>query len=190
MTAAERAALPHPLKLPFGVPNTICDQAVIQLELSLPGTTHADTTLLPIEVGPAADQPRGHVPQLRQLDLQLALMGACALRKDIDDQLGSAHQAPLQTLLDVAFLCRAQVFTEQHNVGVTTLGCRDHFFQLALGEVVSRVRACQLQLERLDDLCAGRARELCELVGMLAVIEPLRMHNNHQRPGAGGRSFK
>ena len=61
-------------------------QPAVGLELRLAGTAHADAALLALEVGPAAHQAAGDVLQLRELDFELALEAAGALREDVEDQ--------------------------------------------------------------------------------------------------------
>ena len=73
--------------------DTVADQASIALELGLTRTAKADTALLPFEVSPAPDQSGRQVPQLRELDLQLAFETPRALREDVQDQTGTI-QAP------------------------------------------------------------------------------------------------
>ena len=62
----------------------------------------ADTALLPFEVGPAADQPRAHVFELRQFDLQLALVGTRPLGEDVQNQAGAIKHTAFERTLEVA----------------------------------------------------------------------------------------
>jgi hypothetical protein len=52
-------------------------------------TSHADAAFLAGQVAPEPGQARQEVLQLRQLDLQLALLGLGALGEDIQDQGGA-----------------------------------------------------------------------------------------------------
>ena len=71
-------------------------QAAVGLELRFAGTAQADAAALALEVGPAAHQARGHVLELRELDLQLAFVAARALREDVEDQAGAVEHAALE----------------------------------------------------------------------------------------------
>src|SRR5690606_39861641 len=62
------------------------------------------TTLLSLEVGPASHQTCTHVLELGQLDLQLALMGARPLGKDVQNQTGAVQHSTGQRSLEVALL--------------------------------------------------------------------------------------
>ena len=86
--------------------DTVADQPAVGLELRLAGTAQADTALLPLKVGPAADQARGQMLQLGQLDLQLALVALGALRKDVEDQAGTVEHPHIQALFQIALLGR------------------------------------------------------------------------------------
>jgi hypothetical protein len=79
-------------------------QAPVGLELGFARAAQADAALLALQVGPAAHQPRGHVLQLGQLDLQLALVGPRPLGEDIEDQPGAIEHPALQHALEVALL--------------------------------------------------------------------------------------
>ena len=62
------------------------DQAAVGLQLGLARTAQADAALLTLEMGPAAHQAGRQMRQLRELDLQLALEAARALRKYVQNQ--------------------------------------------------------------------------------------------------------
>ena len=82
------------------------DQAAVGLELRLARAAQADAALLPLEVGPAADEARRQVLELRELDLQLALGAARALREDVEDQAHAVDDAAFERPLEVALLRR------------------------------------------------------------------------------------
>ena len=50
---------------------------------------------LALQMGPAADQARGHVLELCQFDLQLAFVRTRALGEDVEDQAGAIDDAAL-----------------------------------------------------------------------------------------------
>ncbi len=52
--------------------------------------------------------------ELRQLDLQLGLVGPGPGREDVEDQLGAVHHPDLELLLQVGALIRRQLLVEEH----------------------------------------------------------------------------
>lgn len=63
--------------------NTITQQTTVGFELGFTRTAQTNPALLPFKVGPATDQTRSHMAQLRQLNLQLTFMGTRTLGKNI-----------------------------------------------------------------------------------------------------------
>src|SRR5690606_26303194 len=59
-------------------------------------------------------QPRRQMLELRQLHLQLALMGAGALCEYIEEQPGAVENSALELTLQVALLARREAVVEQH----------------------------------------------------------------------------
>ena len=88
--------------------DALADQPAVGLELRFARAAQADAALLPLEVGPAAHEPGGHVLQLGEFDLQLAFEGARALREDVEDQAAAIEHAAFEFLLEIALLARAQ----------------------------------------------------------------------------------
>ncbi len=88
--------------------DALANYATIALKLCLARATEPDAALLPFKVSPATNQARREMPQLRKLDLQLALETARTLRKDVEDQPSTVQHAALQSLLEIAFLARRQ----------------------------------------------------------------------------------
>ena len=70
------------------------------------GAATACTTCaaLPVQVRPAADEPRLRVGELREFHLQLAFVGAGAVGEDVQDEFSARHHAALQPLLQIALL--------------------------------------------------------------------------------------
>jgi hypothetical protein len=66
--------------------NSGADNAPIALELRLTRSAQADATFLSLKVRPAANEPRGQVPELRKFHLQFALKTSGPLRKNIENQ--------------------------------------------------------------------------------------------------------
>ena len=85
--------------------DALAEQAAVGFELGFAGTAIADAaTALALEVGPAAHQARGDVLELRELHFELAFVAARALREDVEDQSRAIEHAPLDELLEIAFL--------------------------------------------------------------------------------------
>ena len=87
----------HPLR-------ALPQHPLVELELGLTGTAQTNAAFLPVEVTPAAHQPAGEVLQLRQLDLQLPLMGAGAQRENDQDQPGAVEHPQSEPAFEVALL--------------------------------------------------------------------------------------
>ena len=82
----------------------LAKQAAVSFELGLAGAAQSDSTLLTLQMGPAANQPGRQMIKLRQFNLQLALGALCSLCKDIENQAGPVNYTALQYALDIAFL--------------------------------------------------------------------------------------
>ena len=76
---------PHLLDAPLQRLDLGADQAAVGFELRLTGAAQADRALHPLQVRPLPRQTRQQVLVLRQRDLQAALVGAGALREDVQD---------------------------------------------------------------------------------------------------------
>ena len=89
-----------------------------RLQLRLAGTAQADAALLALQVRPAAHQAAGDVLQLRELDFELALEAARALREDVEDEAVAIQHAPLDELLEIALLAGRERVVDQNDVGL------------------------------------------------------------------------
>src|SRR2546423_1918867 len=87
------------------VADPMTDAAAVAFQLLLPGSPGTDTCAQSGEI-PAALQPGQQVMQLRRLDLQAALLGASALGKDVEDQLGAFDDFDVELALEVSLLPR------------------------------------------------------------------------------------
>ena len=75
--------------------DTLPKQATVCFQLGFTRPPQANATFLALEVGPAPDQSRRQVLELRKLDLQLAFKGACTLSKYIEDKAGAIQYTAL-----------------------------------------------------------------------------------------------
>ncbi|MCW0462736.1 hypothetical protein NB717_003804 [Xanthomonas sacchari] len=145
--------------------HTLLQQAAIGFQLGFAGAAQADrTTALALQVGPAAHQPGGHVPQLGQFDLQLAFVAARALGEDVQDQPGAVDHAPLQVFLQVALLAGAERVVDQNQVGTAGVGGGLDLFQLAAADQRRRARLVDARGHGGGDAGTGRARQVGELL--------------------------
>src|SRR5436305_726173 len=78
--------------------------APVGFELLFTLSAQTDAAFLPLEVGPAADEPRELVLDLRELDLQLALDAPRTHLEDVDNQAGAVDHPALELLLEIALL--------------------------------------------------------------------------------------
>ena len=103
-----RAAAIDVLESLIKLANPFPDQATVGFELGFTRAAEPNTALLSLEVSPASDQACREVPQLGELNLQLALETAGPLRKNIQDQPGSVEHTTVERLLQVSFLAGTQ----------------------------------------------------------------------------------
>ena len=120
---------------------------------------------LPLQVRPAAHQPGAEVLQPRQLDLQLALVAAGALREDLQDQQRAVVDRQLHVALEVALLRRAERLVEQDFGGAGLLGQHLDLVGLAAADEQRRVGRLALAGDTGDRLQArglGQQAQLFE----------------------------
>ena len=101
LAAALLTLLGHPLQTPVELPDPLTEQTPVGLQLRLTRPAQTDAALLPLQVGPAADQPRGQVFELCQLHLELALETARSLGEDVQDQAGAVEHPTLKRRFQV-----------------------------------------------------------------------------------------
>jgi hypothetical protein len=146
------------------VPDALADQSAVGLELGLARPTQADAAFLALEVGPAPHQAGRKVAQLGQFDFELALVGACALGEDVEDQRGAVQHPALARFLDIAFLDRAQWAADQHEVRAVHIHRLGEFLDLSLANEIPRVGAVTGRREHGHDLGTRRERQLVEFI--------------------------
>lgn len=160
----------------------LLQQAAVGFQLGFARAAQADrTAALTLQVGPAAHQPGGHVPQLRQLDLQLAFMAARTLREDVQDQPGAVDHAPLQVALQIALLTGRQGVVDQHQIRAGGFGSRLDLFQLAAADQGRRARFVDARGERGRDRGARRLCKVGELLQHILFGRPTGVGLNQQR---------
>lgn len=181
--------------------------ALIQLQLRLAGPTldgaadpaardtsaRASDPGLPIEVRPAANQPRLRMGELGKFHLQFAFVGPGPVREDVEDEFRTGHDAALEGLLQVALLRRRQVVVEHDDGGRRAADRGFESAKLAYADEPTRVRRLPCRGDRLRNHEARGAHQFLELVAVsvaMVVIGAGETHRYEQRPVARGRAFE
>src|SRR5690606_40173888 len=100
---------------------------------------------------------------LSELDLQLAVSALRPLREDVEDELGAVDDLQIGQAGDRSRLRPRQVVVEDQHLDVELHRPDDELVDLAAAEDVLRVDAVTDLQDGVEDLDAGRARELGEL---------------------------
>jgi hypothetical protein len=171
--------------------DALADQATVGLELRFARAAQADAAAaLAVEVGPAAHQARGHVLELRQLDLQLALEGARALGENREDESAAIEHAALQLFLQVAFLAGTEWRVDHHEVGGEFRDPGAQLLHLAGADEEARVGRLAGGRKHFEHLRAGRTRQRAELLDAIGFRSPAESHADQDRTFAAGGPFK
>ena len=192
---APRPALGRALALDVGEPllqhlDPLAQQAAIGFELRFAGAAQADAAFLPLEVGPAADEPRELMLDLRELDLELAFRAARAQREDVENQARPVDDAAFEPLLEVALLRAGERVVEDDEIGGGFGAPGGDLLDLALAGIGRRVRALPPAGHRADHGRAGRHGQRVELGHPLGRVGVAEIERDEQRPVAALRAFK
>ena len=103
---------------------------------------------------PLTRQARSEVAELRDLDLQLALQRARALRENIEDQLAAIDDAKIEFLFEVARLRGAQRVIENRERRTSPMRDFLDLGGLALADKSARVGRLELLRNRVGDFGA------------------------------------
>ena len=164
------ALAPHFLQPGQNRLDTHPEQTPVGLQLGFAGPTQPDTALLSLEVSPAADQARAHVLQLRELHLQLALMGAGTLGEDVEDQPGTIQHAAFELPLQIALLTGAQRVIENHQLRLVQLHLVQHFPDLAGPYEGARIRYVAAAHNKRDRITPCQQDQFLELAGVFTLV--------------------
>ena len=96
----------------------MADAPAIGFEFRFAGPPRADAAAEPRQRVARSGQPRQHVLQLRQLDLQLPFARSRAPREDVENQLRAIDDAPAADLFEVPRLCGRQLVVDDDEVRV------------------------------------------------------------------------
>ena len=95
---------------------------------------------LPIQVRPAANEPRLGVRKLRQFDLQVAFVSAGAIGEDVQDQFRARHHPAAQAFFEIALLGWRELVIEDHNAAFGALDGGFQFLDFAAAHEPARMR--------------------------------------------------
>src|SRR5687767_2239294 len=102
--------------------------------------------------------------ELREFDLQLALLRARALREDVENQRSAIEDLALENLFQVARLRPAQFVIENDGIDAILLAFGSEFRGLARANERARERPFQLLRRGAGDDAAGGLREFGEFL--------------------------
>ncbi len=165
------ALLAHFLETLVDRLRAVGEDALVEFDLRFAGAPQADAAFLPVEVSPAAHQPRLRVPQLRQLHLQLTFVRSRTRAEDIEDQFGARHHAALQFLFDVALLRRRQIVVDHDQIRRMFRQQRAQLLQFAGADEQARVGTFAARDQNRELLDVGGAHQFFELGDLLLLFE-------------------
>jgi hypothetical protein len=155
------------------MPDSPTDEPPIGLELSLTRTAQADTALLPLEMSPAAHQPRREMLVLRQLNLQLSFEGRGALRKDIEDQPVTVEHARLEGNFQIAFLPGAQRLIDENQLCLGLLGAHGHLIDLPPADKKPWIGPLSARVHLGHHASPGRLGERAKFLSLIFEARPI-----------------
>ena len=140
------------------------DDPAVLFELLLARAPDADPALVARQVGPHPLQPGHRVLELRQLDLEVGLVGPRPGGEDVEDDLGPVDHLDAQELLQVPRLGGAEVVVEDDEVGLVRLDQLLQLLDLARADVRGDVRLLPLLEHAADDDQPGGLGQAPDLV--------------------------
>ena len=159
------------------------DMAAVGLDFRLAGTSGADTASQTGHLNALAGQTRQHVFELRQLDLQFALFGTRAERKNIQNQGGAVNDADVGEVFDIFYLRRGKLAVNDNQIYLLRLTNLLDFLQLAGADVGGAFRLLQLLRDRKGRLGAGAFDKLLQLIErrLRVVVAGIDAHQQRAR---------
>ena len=116
--AVELAPLLDLVELRLDARDPLADQAAIDFELAFARPAEkAEAAALALQMCPAFHQPAALIGQMRQLDLERALLGVRPAAEDFQDQPGAVEHLGVPRLLQVALLHRRERAIGNHDAG-------------------------------------------------------------------------
>ena len=154
--ALDAALAPHPLDASLEVLDAPADVAALVLELALAGAAGADAADLLRETAPSAGEPRQHVGELGQLDLELALASAGAPGEDVEDEPGAVEHLGAGRRLEGLLLGGGQVLVEDDGARAVAARRVGDFLDFAFADQERGIEPLQpLGHDVRDDAASG-----------------------------------
>ena len=116
-----------------------------------------------LKVGPEAGQARQLVLELRELDLEAALVGLRMEREDVEDQAAPVDHLDLEELLERALLGGRQLVVGDQDVEPGLALGRDEILRLALADIPVGVDVAAVLPFGADHVGTGRGGQAGEL---------------------------
>ena len=145
--------------------DAIADQPAVGFDLGFAGAAHeSKTAALALQMGPGPHQTAALIVQMRQFDLQRALLGLGAAAEDFQDQPGAVENLGIPGLLQIALLDRRQRAIHHHQLDLVPGDEADDFLDLALAEIG---RGPDLADRRDDGVGDGQVDRARQALGFL-----------------------
>ena len=146
------------------VADPLGDEPAVLFELLLARPSDADAALVAGQVGPHPLEPGQGVFELRQLDLEVGLVGPRPGGEDVEDHLGPVDHLDPEELLQVPRLRRAEVVVEDDEVGLVRPDQLLELVHLARADIGGDVDLMPLLEHPADHDQAGRLDQPAELL--------------------------
>lgn len=143
-------------------------ETTVGFELRFTGTTHADadTATRLLQVRPHPRQPRQHVFELREFDLQACFVRSRTRCENVENEFRAIHHARVHRKLDVATLCWSKLVVENDKRRTELVDSLFEFVDLAAAEIRCGVGSVELLRQRTDNNNACRVRKPCQFLEM------------------------
>ena len=132
------------LQLFFEPCNLVLNYPSVCLNLSFSRTSHSDSSLLSLQVGPHPRKSRQKILILSQFYLCFCISSLCSLRKNIQNQTCSVQYLYLKFSFYISYLSGRQFIVEYCYVYFISINIGLNFCQFTASYVTSRVRLVYL----------------------------------------------
>ena len=157
--------------------------AAVGLDLGLTGTSGADAASETGHLDAFSRQTRQQVFELRQLDLQLALLGARTQREDVKNQGGAVNDAHIGVVFDVLDLGGRQLAVHHDEVKLLRFADLFDLLELARADEGRAFGALQLLGHGEGRLRSRGLDKLLQLRKRRLRVKAARIDTDKQRAG-------